>query len=83
MRVVVNLNRCMGWGVCYTHAPEIYQPDEEGFCVVVKPFVGERLAEKALEGASVCPERAIRVELCEDTPGSVDDSSVRADSATV
>lgn len=66
VRVVVNRNRCMGWGVCYQHIPEIFQPDADGFCDVIKPLVGEGLADKALEGASVCPERAIRVELCED-----------------
>ncbi|BBY37939.1 hypothetical protein MMAN_20730 [Mycobacterium mantenii] len=63
VRVVVNRNRCMGWGVCYSHAPEIYQPDSEGYCVVVKPHVDASLLEKAIEGAASCPERAIRVEL--------------------
>lgn len=63
VRVVVNRNRCMGWGVCYSHAPEIYQPDAEGYCVVVKPHVDPSLLEKAIEGAASCPERAIRVEL--------------------
>jgi len=63
VRVVVNRNRCMGWGVCYSHAPEIYQPDAEGYCVVVKPHVDPSLLEKALEGAASCPERAIRVEV--------------------
>ena len=63
VRVVVNRNRCMGWGVCYSHAPEIYQPDAEGYCVVIKPHVDAGLLEKAIEGAASCPERAIRVEL--------------------
>jgi ferredoxin/uncharacterized protein (DUF849 family) len=63
VRVVVNRNRCMGWGVCYSHAPEIYQADAEGYCVVIKPQVDASLLEKAIEGAASCPERAIRVEL--------------------
>lgn len=63
VRVVVNRNRCLGWGVCYAHAPEVYQPDAEGFCVVVKPYVHGALLEKAIEGAASCPERAIRVEI--------------------
>lgn len=71
VRVVVNRNRCLGWGVCYTHAPEIYQADSEGYCVVVKPFVGEALFEKAVEGAAACPERAIRVELPDDASAPV------------
>ncbi|MGV0036946.1 3-keto-5-aminohexanoate cleavage protein [Mycobacterium colombiense] len=63
VRVVVNRNRCMGWGVCYSHAPEIYQPDADGYCVVGKPHVDASLLEQAIEGAASCPERAIRVEL--------------------
>lgn len=63
VRVVVNRNRCMGWGVCYSHAPEVYQADSEGYCVVIKPLVDATLLEKAIEGAASCPERAIRVEL--------------------
>ncbi|UXA05233.1 3-keto-5-aminohexanoate cleavage protein [Mycobacterium sp. SMC-2] len=63
VRVVVNRNRCMGWGVCYAHAPEIYQLDSAGYCVVVKPHVDASLLEKAIQGAASCPERAIRVEL--------------------
>lgn len=72
VRVVVNRNRCLGWGVCYTHAPEVYQPDAEGFCVVVKPYVHGELLEKAIEGAASCPERAIRVEFCDDVSASED-----------
>ncbi|ULL09552.1 3-keto-5-aminohexanoate cleavage protein [Mycobacterium liflandii] len=63
VRVVVNRNRCLGWGVCYAQAPEVYQPDSEGYCVVIKPRVDTSLLEKALEDAASCPERAIRVEL--------------------
>jgi uncharacterized protein (DUF849 family)/ferredoxin len=63
VRVVVNRNRCMGWGVCYAHAPEIYQADSDGYCVVVKPQVDASLLQKAIDGAASCPERAIRVEL--------------------
>lgn len=68
VKVVVNRNRCMGWGVCYSHAPEIYQADAEGYCVVVKPYVGEDLYQKAIDGAAACPERAIRIELPDDAP---------------
>lgn len=73
VRVVVNRNRCLGWGVCYASAPEVYQPDAENYCVVVKPYVQGSLLEKAIEGAASCPERAISVELRGETapPGVV------------
>ncbi|MGE2725626.1 3-keto-5-aminohexanoate cleavage protein [Mycolicibacterium pulveris] len=83
VRVVVNRNRCMGWGVCYAHAPEIYQADAEGYCVVVKPYVDEELYEKAIEGAAACPERAIRVELPDDVPAPGYARSVAGGSTTV
>lgn len=59
MRVVVDSELCMGHGQCYAHAPDVYEPDEEGFCVVLKPNVegGER--DQALAGAQACPESAI------------------------
>lgn len=48
VKVFVNRNRCMGWGVCYSHAPEIYQTDSEGYSVVPKSQVDASLLEKAM-----------------------------------
>lgn len=76
VRVVVNRNRCLGWGVCYSHVPEVYQPDADGFCVVVKPFVHGQLLEKAIEGAAGCPERAIRLEFGDVPSASENDRPV-------
>ncbi|HET7742842.1 MAG TPA: ferredoxin [Mycobacterium sp.] len=59
MRVTVDSQRCMGHGQCYVHAPEVYEPDAEGFCVVVKHDVEGADLDQALQGAQVCPESAI------------------------
>ncbi|SRX93813.1 hypothetical protein [Sphingomonas wittichii RW1] [Mycobacterium shimoidei] len=73
VRVVVDRNRCLGCGVCYFHVPEVYQPDVEGFCIVVKPYVHGHLLEKAIDGAAGCPERAIRLEFWDNPSASEGD----------
>lgn len=52
--------------MCYSPAPEVCQPDAEGYCVVVKAYVDDSMLENAIQGAAGCPERAIRVELCDN-----------------
>lgn len=61
MKVVVDPERCMGHGQCYTHAPSIYEPDEDGFCVVLKSDVEGDDLQQAVQGAEACPESAITV----------------------
>lgn len=62
MRVNVDSSACMGHGQCYAHAPRVYQPDAEGYCVVIESDVDGDLLRQANEGAEACPERAITVE---------------------
>lgn len=73
VRVVVNRNRYLGWEACYSHVPEVYQPDAEGFCIVVKPYIHGQLLEKAIDGPAVWPERAIGPEFCDNPSASEDD----------
>ena len=49
----------MGHGQCYSRAPQVYEPDDEGYCVVVEPEVKGDLLRHASEGAEACPESAI------------------------
>jgi ferredoxin len=62
MKVSVESTACMGHGQCYAHAPQVYQPDSDGYCVVVEPDADGALLGQAIEGAEACPERAITVE---------------------
>ena len=59
MKVTVESERCMGHGQCYAYAPDVYEPDEEGFCVVRKHDVEGDDLDQALQGAQACPESAI------------------------
>lgn len=61
MRVFVDTESCMGHGQCYARAPQVYEPDDEGFCVVTESEVDGELLRQATEGAEACPESAITV----------------------
>ena len=61
-RVRVDESLCRGHGRCYAIAPEIYDADETGHCVVLRPEAERELLDKARAGEESCPERAIQIE---------------------
>ncbi|MFE9322568.1 ferredoxin [Nocardia sp. NPDC052278] len=62
MKVSVDRELCAGHGQCFAFAPEVFEPDEDGFCVVRVPVPNPELADAARTGAQACPERAITVD---------------------
>jgi ferredoxin len=62
MRVRVDGETCTGHGRCYALAPEVYAPDDAGYCELVVTDVPAELEDQARVGASNCPEQAISVE---------------------
>ena len=58
----VDLDKCVGHGRCYVLAPDVYEDDERGHCVVRHERVPPELADEARRGAENCPEHAITVE---------------------
>jgi ferredoxin len=62
MRVKVDRNLCTGHGRCYTICPEVYDEDEEGYCVIPQAEVPAAHQQAARRAASNCPEFAITVE---------------------
>lgn len=61
MRVEVNPNICEGHGQCNVVAPEVYDLDDDGYCLIHNPEVPSELESQAEEGALVCPVQAITV----------------------
>jgi ferredoxin len=59
MDIDIDRRRCTGHGRCFSVAPEVFSPDEEGFGVVDIERVPGRLADAARRGAEACPEQAI------------------------
>jgi ferredoxin len=61
MRIQVDPEACTGHGRCYSLAPEVYEPDDEGYCATRSLDVPAGLEQQARVGASNCPERAITI----------------------
>ena len=61
-RVRVDAAKCVGHGRCYVLAPDVFEEDERGHCVVVSAELDAAAAEAARRGERNCPESAISVE---------------------
>ncbi|MGH3693086.1 MAG: ferredoxin [Pseudonocardiaceae bacterium] len=61
MRVEVDPNICEGHGQCNAVAPEVYDLDDDGYCLIRNPEVPPTLHSQAQEGALACPVHAITV----------------------
>ncbi len=61
MRVVLHADACTGHGRCYALAPEVYDADDEGHCVLRADDVPTGSEAAARRGAANCPEGALVV----------------------
>jgi ferredoxin len=61
-RVRVDPELCVGHGRCYALAPEVFDSDDDGHCVIRREVVDGELEVQARAGASNCPEDAITVD---------------------
>lgn len=61
VRVEVDPNICEGHGQCNAIAPEVYDLDEGGYCLIHNPEVPPELESQARAGALACPVQAIMV----------------------
>jgi len=63
MRIVLDEEVCTGHGRCYALAPEVYDADDEGHCLVrIIGDVPADLEAGARSGAANCPEQALTIE---------------------
>jgi ferredoxin len=60
-RIVLDSTMCTGHGRCYAEAPQLFEPDEQGFGVVNTDLIDEDRLADARKAENACPERAIRV----------------------
>ena len=63
MRISVDAEQCVGHGRCYTVSPDVYEPDDEGYCADRgrKREVPGDLVAAARAGAQACPAGAITI----------------------
>lgn len=63
MRVVLDGERCVGHGRCYALAPQVFDADDDGHCVVlIAGGIPEDLEDLARRGVANCPEQALSIE---------------------
>lgn len=63
MKVKVDGALCTGHGRCYSLAPDVFEPDDEGYSEVRDEMIdvpGDE-EERARFGARSCPEKAVTV----------------------
>lgn len=63
MRISVDGEQCVGHGRCYTVSPEVFEPDDEGFCAdqgLIRE-IPTGMEAAATAGAQACPAGAIAI----------------------
>jgi ferredoxin len=62
MKATIDSAKCMGHGLCYSLAPNVFADDDQGYGHVIgEGEVSPAQAEEARTGAANCPESAISV----------------------
>ena len=62
MRVRLDTELCQGHGRCYTLAPELFDSDDLGHCVLLVDEVPPGREDEARTGVDNCPEHALTLE---------------------
>lgn len=63
MRIVVDVERCRGAGLCTLTAPEVFdQDEEEGTVLVLDDEPPPALHQAVVAAVGLCPNSVIRVE---------------------
>jgi ferredoxin len=61
MKVDVDRERCQGHGRCYVLAPQVFEPDDDGYGFAIATEVAAEFEDAARKGAGNCPEDAITI----------------------
>ena len=62
MKVRVDRELCVGHGRCYVFAPDVFEPDDEGYSTVLVPSPGPNQYDAVRSAARNCPEQAVILE---------------------
>jgi ferredoxin len=61
LRIVLDTERCQGHGRCYSLAPDLFDSDDLGHCVLLVDEVPEGAEMDARSGVDNCPEQALSI----------------------
>jgi len=62
MRVMIDLDRCRGHGLCVDAAPTVFRLNDEGLCELLIESPPEELRSHVEDAVDRCPVDAIAVE---------------------
>ncbi|HAM00674.1 MAG TPA: ferredoxin [Acidimicrobiaceae bacterium] len=61
MRILLDTERCQGHGRCYSLAPDLFDSDDLGHCVLLVDEVPAGAEADARSGVDNCPEQALSI----------------------
>lgn len=61
MKVRVDVEKCVGHGRCYVLAPDVFEDDDRGYCLLKCEEPPPELEAQARLGEENCPEGAIQL----------------------
>jgi ferredoxin len=61
MKLRIDESVCTGHGRCYSLVPDLFEPDDRGYGVVIVDPVPESQRAQAVVAVQNCPERAISI----------------------
>ena len=62
MHIRLDADRCQGHGRCYMLAPDLFDSDDFGHCVLLVDEVPAGREDDARTGVENCPEQALSLE---------------------
>jgi len=62
VRIRLDADRCQGHGRCYVLAPDLFDADDYGHCVLLVDEVPAGREDDARSGVENCPEQALTLE---------------------
>jgi ferredoxin len=62
VRIRLDADRCQGHGRCYVLAPDLFDADDYGHCVLLVDEVPAGRDADARSGVENCPEQALSLE---------------------
>ena len=67
LKIEHDADACVGHGRCYLLAPDVFDEDEQGHCVVKQVVVHAELEKQARRAVENCPEDAISLRSDDET----------------
>jgi ferredoxin len=61
MRVTADRDRCISAGRCMATAPDVFDQDDDGIVLVMRPELGAADQDVVTEAVFQCPARALEV----------------------